>query len=142
MRRNVHFLHIVGCDQACPVCSNNKEPRSPEKVELFCLFVACSYKSMETTALSCSFSWVLYGMLKVLRNNKLPISLERVKWFCWFFRVLICILLDIHWSCKKVQFWAGNVRHGLSANQITRHFKLKKLENYMRFHVDFLDVVR
>ena len=54
---------FVGCDQACLACPNNKEPRS-ERIELFYLFVACSYKSMETTAFSCSFSWVLYGMSK------------------------------------------------------------------------------
>ena len=54
-------------------------------IELFWLFIAYSYKSMESTALSCSFSWVVYGMPKVLRDNKLPISLQRVEWFCWFF---------------------------------------------------------
>ena len=31
--------------------------------------------------------------------------------------------------------WAGNVRHGLSANQVN-------LKNCMRFHVDFFHVVR
>ena len=41
-----------------------------------------------------------------------------------------------------MQFWAGNVRHGLSAIQIARYFKPKKLENYMRFQVDFLHAVR
>ena len=35
-------------------------------------------------------------------------------------------------------FWAGIVWHRLSANQIVRCFKLKKLENYMRYQVDFL----
>ena len=41
-----------------------------------------------------------------------------------------------------MQFWAGDVRHGFSANQIARYFKLKKLESYMRFHIDFLHIVR
>ena len=41
-----------------------------------------------------------------------------------------------------MRFWAGNVRHGLSANQTARYFKLKKPENYMKFHIDFLHVVR
>ena len=45
-------------------------------------------------------------------------------------------------SCKNMRFWAGNVRHGLSANQTARYFKLKKPENYMKFHIDFLHVVR
>ena len=40
------------------VLGNNKVPISPERVELFCLFVACSYTSMEAKVLSCSFSWV------------------------------------------------------------------------------------
>ena len=34
--------------------------------------------------------------------------------------------------------WAGIVRLRLSANQIVRCFKLKKLENYMRYQVGFL----
>ena len=41
-----------------------------------------------------------------------------------------------------MRFWAGNVRHGFSANQIARYLKLKKLENYTKFHIDFLHVVR
>ena len=156
MTQYVHFLHIViwpwklllnhvifvGCDQACSAFPSNKEPRSPERVELFCLFVACSYKSMETTALPSSFSWIMYCMPKVLRYNKLPISLERVEWFCWCFACSYVQLLDIHWGCKNMRFWAGNVRHELLANEIARYFKLKKLENYMSFHVDFLHVVR
>ena len=56
---------FVGCDQACPVCPNDKEPRFPKRVELFYLFVAFSYRSMKARALSCSFTWVLYGMPRV-----------------------------------------------------------------------------
>ena len=33
--------------------------------------------------------------------------------------------------------WAGIVRHSLSANQIVRYFKLKKLKKGMRYLVDF-----
>ena len=33
-------------------------------------------------------------------------------------------------------FWAGIVRHSLSANQIVRSFKLKKLAKDMRYQVD------
>ena len=50
--------------------------------------------------------------------------------------VVICILLDIHWSCKNMLFWVEIVR--LSANQIVRYVRLKKLENYMRYQVNFL----
>ena len=44
-----------------------------------------------------------------------------------FLHVVICILLEIHQSCKNMLFWADVVRHGLSANQIVRCFKLKKI---------------
>ena len=58
--------------------------------------------------------------------------------FVDFLHVVICILLDIHWSYQNLLFWAGIVWHRLSANQIVRCFKLKKLKNYMRYQVDFL----
>ena len=58
--------------------------------------------------------------------------------FVDFLEAVICILLDIHWSYQNLLFWAGIVRHRVSANQIVRCFKLKKLENYMRYQVDFL----
>ena len=38
------------------VLQNNKATISLVSVELFCLFVACSYTSMEATWLSCRFS--------------------------------------------------------------------------------------
>ena len=55
-----------------------------------------------------------------------------------FLQVVICILLDTHWSYNNMLFWAGIVRHSLSANQIVRCFKLKKLKKDMRYQVDFL----
>ena len=58
--------------------------------------------------------------------------------FVDFLQVVICILLDIHWSYKNMLFWAGIVRHSLSANQIVRCFKLKNLKNNLRYQVDFL----
>ena len=58
--------------------------------------------------------------------------------FVDFLRVVICILLDIHWNYKNILFPAGIVRRRLSANQIVRYFKIKKPENYMRYHVNFL----
>ena len=137
MRYNVLFLHVVrypwklylnlvifaGFGQACQgmskVLLNNKATRSQGSVELFCLFVAWSYTSMEATVL-CHFIWVWSSMPKVLWHNNSPISLERVVWFCWFLQVVICILLDIHWSYKNMLFWAGIVRHSLSSSQIAR----------------------
>ena len=58
--------------------------------------------------------------------------------FVDFLYVVICILLDIHWGYQNLLFWAGIVRHRLSANQIVRCFKLKKIENYMRYQLDCL----
>ena len=58
--------------------------------------------------------------------------------FVDFLQVVICILLDIHWSYKNMLFWAGIVRYSVSANQIFRCFKLKKLKKDMRYQVDFL----
>ena len=77
-------------------------------------------------------------MPKVLQNNKSLILLERVEWFVGFLHVVICILLDIHWSYQTLLFWAGFVRYRLSANQIVRFLKLNNLENYMNYQVDFL----
>ena len=52
----------------------------------------------------------------------------------------ICILrgMHIYWSYQNLLFRAGIVWHMLSANQIVRCFKLKKLKNYLRYQVDFL----
>ena len=105
------------------------------KVELFCLFVACSYTSRKVTELSCHFNWVGSSMPKILWNNKSLISLESIDWFCRFFAY---ILLDILWSYENLLFQAGIYRHRLSDNQIVRCFKLEKLENYMRYQGDFL----
>ena len=58
--------------------------------------------------------------------------------FVDFLHVVICVLLDIHWSYQNMLFWAGIIRHSPSGNQIVRCFKLKKLENYARNQVDFL----
>ena len=60
----------AGFGQACKgmpsVLENNKATISPERVELFCLFVAYSYTSMKGTVLSCRFIWVWSGMPEVL----------------------------------------------------------------------------
>ena len=100
---NVSFLHVVryrwklylnlvifaGFGQACQgmskVLQNNKATISLGRVELFCLFVACSYTFVEATVLSCCFSRVWSGLPKVLWSNKSPISLKMVVWICWFF---------------------------------------------------------
>ena len=58
--------------------------------------------------------------------------------FVSFLHVVIYILLDIHWIYKNMLFRVGIVGHRLSANQIFRCFKRKKLENYLRYHIEFL----
>ena len=55
-----------------------------------------------------------------------------------FLQVIICILLDIHWSYKNMLFWVGIVRHSFSAVKIVRWCKLKKLKKDMRYWVYFL----
>ena len=45
-----------------------------KRVELFFLFVAFSFTSIEATVLSCLFSWVCSDIPKVLWSNKSPIS--------------------------------------------------------------------
>ena len=93
-----------------------KYPRVPislGRVELFCLFVAFSYTSMEATMLSCHFIWVWSCMPKVLWNNKSSISLERVYDFAEFIHVVTCILLDSHYSYRNMLFWVCTIRHRL-----------------------------
>ena len=77
------------------------------------------------------FDEACQGMSTVLQNNKATISLGRVELFCLFDA---CSFTSI----EAMLFWAGIVRHGLSANQIVKCFKLKKLKNDMRYQVDFL----
>ena len=51
--------------------------------------------------------------------------------FVDFFHAVIWILSDIHWSYKNRLFWAGIVRHRLSANQIVRYaLTLKTRKSY------------
>ena len=102
---------------------NNKATISLGRVELFCLFVTCSYTSMEATVLSCPFSWVRCSMPNVLWSNKSLISF--VNFFSGSYLHLVRYSLKLHkygilgWHSD----WAGT-----SANQIVRCFKLKKTQ--------------
>ena len=62
---------------------------------------------------------------------------DLINWADW---LNICTLrvMDIHWSYQNLLFLAGIVWHRLSANQIVRCVKLKKLRNYMRYQIYFL----
>ena len=115
------------------VLQNNKATISLGRVELFCLFVACSYTFVEATVLSYGPA---YPKFSEATNHQ-----YLWKWSCAFvdfLLVVICILLDIHWNYKNMLFWAGIVRHSHSVNQIVKCFKLKKLKKDMMYQVDFL----
>ena len=74
MKYNALFLYVVrypwklqlnfvifdvfghACQGMSKILENNKATISLGRVDLFCLFVACSYTSMEATVLSCWFS--------------------------------------------------------------------------------------
>ena len=62
---------------------------------------------------------------------------DLMNWTDWLNEICILRVTDIRWSYQNLLFWTGIVWHRLSANQIVRCFKLKKL-NYMRYQVDFL----
>ena len=92
---------------------------------------------MKAAVLSCHFSWycLAYPKFSETTNHQYP-----WKGSCdfAFLQVVVSILLDIHWSYQNMQFWAGSVRHSLSANQVVRCFKLKKLKKDTRYQVDSL----
>ena len=131
------MLGLVRHASACPRFSKISKQQSLKTVELFCLFVACCYTSMEATVLSCGFSWVWSNMSSSLKQQITSIF-RKDRDFVDFLQAVICLLLDICWSYKNMLFWAGIVRYSLSANQIVRYFKLKKLKKDMRYQVDFL----
>ena len=125
---------LGGLGHAClgmpSILQNNKLLISLGKVKLFCWFVTYSYTSREARVLLCCFSWVWSGRPKVLWNNK---SLIKV----WVILLIFCLYLFA--SCW-ISIEATNIcSFGLvlSANQIVRCFKLKKLENYMKNQFDF-----
>ena len=70
--------------------------------------------------------------------NQVYFTNDLMNWADWLNDICIPRVMDIHWSYQNLLFWAGIVWHRLSANQIVRCFKLKKLKNYMRYQVEFL----
>ena len=117
------------------ILQNNKAMISLGRVELFCLFVACSYISMCYHVILIGYGLACPKFSETTDQQYLWIGLSD---FVGFLEVVIWILLDIHRSYKNMLFWAGIIRHSLSANQIVRCFKLKKLESNRRYQVDFL----
>ena len=116
-------------------------PICHRRVELFCLFVACSLFVVylfhaHPWKLQC-YHVVLVGY--VLAYPKFYANCQylwkQFSYFVNFLHVVICIMWDICWSYP---FWAGIVRHRFSVNQVVRCRKLKKLSNYMKYQVDFL----
>ena len=132
------MLCVVRHAWACPIFPEITKHQYLQKgLSYFFVFVACSYTCIEAIVLSCSFSWVWSDMPKVLQSNQSLISLERLSDFVDFLHVAIYMLLDIHWIYKNMPFLVGIVRHWLSTNQVARCFKFTKLENYIRYQIDF-----
>ena len=96
------------------------------KFELFCLFVASSWHESESYSVIMLF---LFGYgpacLKFSEITNRQYLWKGFSDFVDFFHAVMCILLDIHWSYKKMLFWVNTVRYRIPANQIVRCFKLK-----------------
>ena len=80
----------------------------------------------------CHVILVGYGPAKFSEITNRQYLWEELSDFVDFLHAVICIFLDICWNYKNMLFWIG------SACQIVRCFKLKKLENYMSYQVNFL----
>ena len=57
--------------------------------------------------------------------------------FVDFLQVVICILLDIHWSYKNVLFWAALSGIASQPFRLSDVLNRKKLEHDMRYQVDY-----
>ena len=119
------------------VLQNNKATICLGRVELFCLFVACSYTSMEATVLSCRFSWVWSACPKFSEVTNHQFLWKGSCDFVDFLQVVICILLDIHWSYKNVLFWAALSGIASQPFRLSDVLNRKKLEHDMRYQVDY-----
>ena len=107
------------------------------RFELFCLFVACSWHESESYSV----------MLFLLRYGPACLKFSEItnRQYLWkgfsdfvdFLHAVVCILLGIHWSYKKMLLWVDTVRYRIPANQIVRCFKLKN-SKCMRYQVGFL----
>ena len=74
---------------------NNKAPIFLVRLELYCLFFACSYTSMEFTVLPCLVGYVpSCPKLSEITNHQY--LWKGLSDFVDFLHVVICILLDIH----------------------------------------------
>ena len=123
----LNHVIFVGLGRACPGMLNVLQINYQYLWEsLTILFVACSYTSRKATlSWYVLFSWVCPKVSEITNHQYLWKVLSD---FVNFLHVVICILLDIHWSYQNLLFWAGIVRHRLLANQIVRWSKLKKLK--------------
>ena len=106
----------------------------PERAELFCLFVACSFTSMKTRVLLCL---IIVGYWPACLKFSEATNQQNL-WkgsidFVDFLQLVIWILLDIHWSHKNMTFSTVIVKHKFTPNQIVKCFKLKNLTNDMRY---------
>ena len=117
------------CGHACLGMPNvlNKAPISG-LVKLFCSFATCSCTSMAMAMLPWSFSWYGLACPQFSKITDQQYLWEGLNDFFCFLHVVVYQLLDICWNHKNMLFWVAIVMQGLSANQIARYFKLKKLE--------------
>ena len=70
--------------------------------------------------------------------NQVHLKNDLIKWVYWLNDFCELRVMDIHWNYQNLLFSVSIVWHRLSANQIIRYFKPKKLKNYIRYQVDFL----
>ena len=136
---------LVGLDQACQPFSKITVPISLSKSQYLweglCYFVYLFHVVTHIWKLQC-YHVILVGYgpacPKFSEITNCQYLWKGLSDFVDFLHAVICILLVIHSNYKNMLSWVGIVRHGLSANQIVRCFKLKKHENYIRCQVDFL----
>ena len=110
------------------ILQNNKATISPGRVELFVCFLHVVTHPWKLQCFSVGYGPACPKFSEITNHQYLWKELSD---FVIFLHIVICILLDIHWSYQNMLFCAAHfARHSLSANQILRCFKLKKLENH------------
>ena len=101
------------------------------RFELFCLFVACSWH--ESESYSVMLFLLMYGpaCLKFSEITNRQYLWKGFSDFVDFLHAVVCILLGIHWSYKKMLLWVDTVRYRIPANQIVRCFKLNEVPSWL-----------
>ena len=123
-----------GPDMPNPL-QNNKATISLARVESFCFFIACSYTSIEAT-LRC-YHVVLGGYCPTCRKLSKKTNCQCLKkglrHFVDFLRIVIYILLYIHWS----YFGLAVSDIGSQSIRLSDVLNLKSLKNILRIKLIF-----